>query len=247
MTTPRRSSSPAARAHHRGPFATDLDKYYATVLGGNRSLAARMRLWLFHSDFHCVASFRFGQAARDLYSRNKIIGILPLVISLLWRRRLATIHHVNIDRHARIGPGFYVMHRNGLFVGPVTIGEDCVLHHNVTIGQRVSAGDQGVPTLGDHVWVGPGSTIFGEITIGNNVTISAGTVISKSVPDGSLVAGNPGRVIRRDYDNSSMIGFVVPTLQDDPRGAAGAARVPHLGPLAGPDPVNDHEAGPHDS
>ena len=103
------------------------------------------------------------------------------------------------------------MHRNALFLGPVSIGENCVLHHNVTIGHRVAAGDRGVPHLGDNVWVGPGSTISGAITIGDNVTISAGTVLSKSVPSGSLVAGNPGRVIQCDYDNRALINFTVPS------------------------------------
>jgi len=64
------------------------------------------------------------------------------------------------------------------------------------------------------VWIGPGSTITGDITIGNDVTISAGTVLSKSVPDGCLVAGNPGRVIQRDYDNRPMMSFLVPTQQE---------------------------------
>ena len=217
----------------------DLDRYYAIALGGNRALAGRMRFWLLHSDFHCVASFRFSQAARSLYSRSRLIGFLPLVISALWRHRVATIHHVNIDLRAQIGPGFYIMHRNMLFIGPVSIGDNCVLHHNVTIGERVADGDSGVPTLGDNVWVGPGSTISGDITVGNNVTISAGTVLSKSVPDGSLVAGNPGRIIQRDYDNRSIINFTVPKSHDAKPGPGGTASQVQHPALGGLDPVDD--------
>lgn len=180
-----------------------------------------MRLWLSHSDFHCVACFRFTQAAHDLYAGNKLLGFLPVVISMVWRRWASTIHHVDIDRRAQIGPGFYIMHRNGIVIGPSSIGDNCVLHQNVTIGQRVAAGNQGVPRLGDNVWIGPGATITGDITIGNDVTISAGTVISRSVPDGSLVAGNPGRVIQRDYDNHSIINFTVPKAQAAQPGPGG--------------------------
>lgn len=207
-----------------GPFATDLDKYYAIAMGGDRSPVARVRLWLFNPELQCVASFRFGQAARRLYSESRLRGLLPLLVSSMWRHRVSTIHHTYIDRRARIGPGFYIMHRNGIFLGPVSIGDNCVLHHNVTIGQRVAAGDNGVPTLGDNVWIGPGSTISGDITVGDDVTIAAGTVLSKSVPAGSLVAGNPGRVIQRDYDNRSIMNFAVPKAHLPQPNAEGAPR-----------------------
>ena len=229
----------------RGPFATDLDKYYAIALGGKRGLKGRAGLWLLNSDFQCVASFRYGQAARALYARNKLLGLLPLLVSMLWRHHVSAVHHVHIDRRAHIGPGFFIMHRNGLFLGPITIGQNCVLHHNVTIGQRVAAGNHGVPRLGDNVWVGPGSTIYGDITVGDNVTISAGTVLSKSVPDGSLVAGNPGRIIQHDYDNRSIINFTMPRTQDAPPRTGGlgsvASQVQHPAPLSAAAPVDREE------
>lgn len=207
-------SNPAAAPVQRKAFALDVERYCAMALLGNRSLGARVRLWLLHGTFRCVASYRFSQAARGLYARSRLRGLLPMVVSRIWRRRVLTVHHASIDPGARIGPGFYIMHEFGLFIGPVSIGANCVLHQNVTIGQRVAGGDQGVPTLGDNVWIGPGSTITGGITIGNGVTISAGTVLSKSVPDGCLVAGNPGRVIQLDYDNTSMMSYLVPTQQE---------------------------------
>jgi serine O-acetyltransferase len=202
-------------------------------------------LWLLNSDFQAVACFRFGQAASALYAKSKLLGLLPLIVSMVWRHRMSTVHQVFIHRRARIGPGFFIMHRNGLFIGPVSIGDNCVLHHNVTMGDRVASGDHGVPRLGDNVWVGPGSMLFGDITIGNNVTISAGTVLSKSVPDGSLVAGNPGRIIQRDYDNRLLINFTMPKTQDGPPGTGGlgdvASQVQHPGRLGAPAPVNHGE------
>ena len=191
------------------PFATDVDKYFAIRCDGRRGPAAAARLWLFDADFHVVVSFRLRQAARRIYAQNKLLGILPMLAAAIWRRRMSTIHHVEIDRRASIGPGFYVMHRSGIFIGPVIIGANCVLYHHVTIGQRVAAGAQGVPRIGDNVWIGPGVTISGDITIGNGVTISAGSVVSRNIPDGALVAGNPGRVIQNGYDNSAMLNYSV--------------------------------------
>ena len=160
-----------------------------------------------------MASYRFRQAAQSLYRRNRLLGLFPLGMSLMLRHRVLTVRHVHLSRGAEIGPGLYIMHAYGIMVGPSPIGDNCVLHQNVTIGDRVAAGDNSVPRLGNNVWVGPGATITGDITIGDNVVVSAGTVMSKSVPDGCLVAGNPGRVIQRDYDNSAILGFTV----TDPR------------------------------
>ena len=136
----------------RGPFAIDLDKFYSIKLGGHPTLKGRAAFWLFDPDFQAVASFRFGQAAREYYARNKLLGLLPFMISILWRRRMSNIHQVYIHRQARIGPGLLIMHRNGLLIGPVSIGDNCVLHHNVT-GGRVAEGDRSLPRLGDNVWV----------------------------------------------------------------------------------------------
>jgi serine O-acetyltransferase len=192
-------------------FDVDVAKMYHIVLGRDRpSRRSRVLFWLLNSELHCVACFRFGRWARELRSRNRVLGLLAVAVHWIWNRRVTHRDHMEISHRAEIGPGLLVMHRHGVTIGPVVIGSNCVLHQNVTIGQRVAAGDQGVPRLGRDVWIGPGATITGAITIGDGVTISAGTVLSKDVPAGCLVGGNPGRVLAQDYDNSAMINFVLP-------------------------------------
>lgn len=192
-------------------FAVDLAKMYTINLGSRRpSLLARIRFWLTDYELRCVACYRFGRWAGLLRERRPLLGVLALGAFWFWNRRNIRIHHADIGRRADIGPGLLVMHRSGIMIGPALVGSNCVLHHNVTIGQRIAAGDHGVPTIGDDVWIGPGAVISGAITVGEGCTISAGTVLSKDVPPRSLVGGNPGRVIARDYDNRTMINFVVP-------------------------------------
>lgn len=191
------------------PFRTDVDKYFTISAEGRRGPRQQLRLWLLNADFRVVACYRFDQAVRRYHRQHRVLGLAPRVVSAFWRRRTSTVHHAEIDHRARIGPGLYLMHHTGVFVGPVSIGDNCVLHHNVTIGQRVAAGDQGVPHIGNDVWIGPGATITGKVAIGDGATISAGTVIARDVPARALVAGNPGRVVNADYDNSAMLNYRV--------------------------------------
>lgn len=190
-------------------------------------MPAKLLLLLFDRELHCVASFRFCQATRALSSRRRLLGLLPMVLAEIWRRWVTTVHHAHFSTNARIGPGLHIVHRTGIYVGAVTVGANCVLHQNVTLGVGWAAGGRGVPTLGDNVWIGPGSTISGDITIGDNVTISAGTVLTRSVPVGCLVAGNPGRVVQRHYDNRPMMDFGTTSAlagQADTGDEAGRAR-----------------------
>lgn len=195
-------------------LALDAQRYYALAGPGRRTARVALRLWLTNAEFRCVVSYRLRHAAGDLYRRHRLAGLLPLALAVAWRRRVVARRHVFLSTDARIGPGLYLMHAYGIMVGPSPIGANCVIHQNVTIGDRVAGGDNSVPRLGNNVWIGPGATLTGPITIGDDVTISAGAVVSRSVPSGSLVAGNPGRVIQRDYDNTTLMSWTVPTCGD---------------------------------
>lgn len=165
------------------------------------------RFWfvMLNSELHCVGVYRLGQFAGEARVANRAKGMLATVLYRVMNRFVTKLDHADISAEATIGPGLLMMHRYGVIIGPATIGKNCVLHQNVTIGQRVARGDQGLPSIGDNVWIGPGAVLSGAIHVGDNVTISAGSVLSKDVPKGCLVAGNPARVVATDYDNSQLV------------------------------------------
>ena len=187
-------------------FKSDLEKYYIIGYGTKRPvLRQKINLWIHNFGFHCVAVYRLGRFSERLYQR---VGLLAFPVKLIHRILdyfIKAVHHVNID-DAKLGGGFYIGHVGTIYIGPTTIGDNCSLTHNVTIGIGHSEGKEGLPVIGNNVWIGTGSIISGAITIGNTVTIVNGSVLSRSIPDGCLVGGNPARVILQNYDNTALLG-----------------------------------------
>jgi serine O-acetyltransferase len=187
-------------------FKEDLEKYYVIGYGTkNPSVRKKIALWIYNFGLHCVAVYRLGRYTEKLYARIKWFALPIILIYKLLDLFIKFVHHVNID-DARLGGGFYIGHVGTIYIGPTTIGENCSLSHNVTIGIGHSEGKQGLPVIGKNVWIGTGSILSGAITVGDNVTIVNGSILSRSVPDGCLVGGNPARVILKEYDNTYLLG-----------------------------------------
>ena len=94
-----------------------------------------------------------------------------------------------------IGPGAHFEHNYSTYLNADHIGSHFYCLHLVTLG---NGHDGGRPTIGDHVSIYTGATVFGGITIGDHVTIGAGAVVRRSVPPHCTVAGNPAVIVRKD-------------------------------------------------
>jgi putative colanic acid biosynthesis acetyltransferase WcaB len=102
---------------------------------------------------------------------------------------------------ATVGPRLHIFHRNGIVVSAhATLGSDCQLRHGVTVGNKTdrTGREVGVARVGDHVDLGAGCAVIGDIEVGDHARIGALAVVTRSVPAWAVVAGNPGRVIRVD-------------------------------------------------
>ncbi|SRR6266496_860014 len=110
---------------------------------------------------------------------------------------------IDISAGADIGGGLYIGHPGAIRIGPIKMGRDCSLSERVTIGRRTDGqGKNGLPEIGDRVWIGTGSVIFGEIHIGDGATIGPLTMVGRNVAPRTLVLGNPMQIVKRDHDNS---------------------------------------------
>ena len=91
-----------------------------------------------------------------------------------------------------VGPGFFIAHGIGTLVSAESIGTNCWINQQVTVGY---SNDTDRPTIGDNVKISPGAVIIGKVKIGDNATIGPNTVVFDDVPSGATVLGVPARII----------------------------------------------------
>jgi serine acetyltransferase len=71
--------------------------------------------------------------------------------------------------------------------GGCELGDDVVIGHQVTIGNR--NGVMAAPKIGHRVYIGAGAKILGALSIGDDAVIGANAVITKDIPAGATVVG----------------------------------------------------------
>jgi acetyltransferase-like isoleucine patch superfamily enzyme len=100
----------------------------------------------------------------------------------------------------------HIGHFGGITIGPATIGRRCSISQGVTIGVSGRGEKEGLPTIGDEVYLGPGAKLFGKITIGHSVKIGANAVVYKDVEDNAVIAA-PGFIVLSHEGNKRSAGF----------------------------------------
>ncbi len=147
-----------------------------------------VRTFLRFPGFRYTATLRLAAFLREAPARG--YGLFYLVG--MWLARLSIVYGVHIPNHTRIGPGLYLGHVGGIFVnGEVVIGANCNLSQGVTLGVGGTGGRRGCPVIGDEVYLGPGSVVFGPVRVGDRAAVGANAVVSRDVEPGASVGGIP--------------------------------------------------------
>lgn len=164
---------------------------------------------IFFEDLRCKAEWCYGDVHPTTLLKTLLTDgtfAMALYRAMAWshRRRLvplamvfnklnAVLGQCIIGRGAEFGPGFVLVHSQGVVInGTVRGGSRVYLEHQVTIGAEKLQS----PLLGDRIFIGAGAKIIGAVTIGSDVRIGANAVVVKDVPSGVTVGGVPARILR---------------------------------------------------
>jgi serine O-acetyltransferase len=120
--------------------------------------------------------------------------LLRKLFSLLYKvlfKFVQILTGIELPCEVPVGTGFVIEHSGGIVVsGFASFGAHCRIRNGVVIGlARVE--DPCAPQFGNHVDVGAGAKVLGNIRIGNNVLIGANAVVITDVPDNCIAVGVP--------------------------------------------------------
>ncbi|MBU6153204.1 MAG: serine O-acetyltransferase [Bdellovibrionales bacterium] len=103
---------------------------------------------------------------------------------------------IDIHPGAKIGANLIIDHGMGVVIGETAeIGDHCLIYHGVTLGGVDLSPVKRHPTLGNHVVVGAGAKILGNIRIGHFARIGANSVVIKDVPEHCTATGIPAKIV----------------------------------------------------
>jgi serine O-acetyltransferase len=142
---------------------------------------------LYFKGFHALASHRF---AHQLWQQGR------KDLAYYLQSQASRVFAVDIHPAARLGRGIMLDHGTGFVVGETAaIGDNCSILHGVTLGG--SGKDEGDrhPKIGNHVLLGAGAKVLGNIRVGNCSRVAAGSVVLRDVPDDTTVAGVPAKEV----------------------------------------------------
>jgi serine O-acetyltransferase len=143
-----------------------------------------------------VVIYRLGHAA---YShRSAPVRCFWLLVYKLLVHPVTWISRIYINPRVPIGRGFVIHNFSLVFIDARSIGSNCTINQGVTVGPDYRC--DGLPSLGDNVFIGAGATVLGAIDVGDNVVIAANCLVARSVESNCVIAGCPGRVVMRGVE-----------------------------------------------
>jgi serine O-acetyltransferase len=200
----------------------DWGRYVFSAVGDSRlTPTVLMEMMFYFPSLWVVVLYRLNHHL-NFCVRPHVLGRLLAVPVFIVSRVYGMLIGVTIQPAAHVGPGLFINHFSGIFIGPVRIGENCDIFQGVTLGHstRRHAGELGgpdTPTLGNRVWIGPGAVAAGPVFIGDDAVVAANSLVTRDVPPRGVAIGVPARVVsaKGSFRQVSYRG-----MDDDPQRAA---------------------------
>ena len=138
-----------------------------------------LQVIILYPGFHILV---FHKISHFLYI-NKLIFLARLISQI---GRFFT--GIEIHPGAKIGKNLFIDHGMGVVIGETaTIGDDCTIYHNSTLGGTGKETMKRHPDIGNNVIIGAGAKVLGAIKIGDNVKVGANATVTKNIPDNVTV------------------------------------------------------------
>jgi putative colanic acid biosynthesis acetyltransferase WcaB len=140
-----------------------------------------------------VLAYRIAHFCSVWRKKNVLNNLWAAPVLLAYRFITECLFGYEIQAAATIGRRFVIHHGYAVVINKfVVAGDDFIIRHGVTIGNRGKS--LACPVIGNGVELGANVVIIGDITLGDNVTVGAGSVVLDDVPDNALVVGEKARV-----------------------------------------------------
>ena len=152
---------------------------------------------------------RWGQIFKLQGSKNRILAILLSTKKefrnlFIYRNRSRRVYRRWIKLWYRpmdtlfleakeIGGGLFIQHGFATMVAAESIGENCWINQQVTIGYN---GNDRPPIIGNNVMITCGAKVLGPITVGDNAVIGTNAVVIRDVEPGAVMGGVPAKRIK---------------------------------------------------
>lgn len=142
--------------------------------------------------FWVLLVYRFGRWRYGV--RPAIVRkLLSLIYKILYKL-VQVLTGIELPCEAVIGRHFVIDHFGGIVIsGYARFGDHCRIRNGVVVGLK-DVGEPCAPRIGNHVDIGAGAKLLGNISIGNHVVIGANAVVLCDVPDHSVAVGVPAVV-----------------------------------------------------
>ena len=138
--------------------------------------------------FGLIELMTFFPEYRNLFYHR--IGEVSTFVCWLCPKMNTLFIHTN-----KIGPGLFIQHGFATIISAKSIGKDCWINQQVTIGYS-NATD--CPTIEDNVTINAGAKIIGKVNLGTGAIVGANGVVVKDIPENCTVVGIPGYIVRRN-------------------------------------------------
>jgi serine O-acetyltransferase len=204
---------------------SDYQRYYATARGTAHPLSIiflTQGLW-------ASTVYRIAHVVHLVRHKSVVLRLVDILFILI-QKWIEIITAIELPADCEIGPGLYIGHFGPLIVnGRAKLGQNCNLSQGVTIGVIQRGERQGVPVIGDRVYIGPNAVVVGGIEIGDDVAIGAGAVVTHSAPRLAVVAGNPAKIL--SY-NGSLEMICYSGMESDPERLSALAQRAQIAKVA---------------